>query len=302
MHHKHHPVKGILFMCGAMFMFTSVNGILKFLESPYDIFHIVFARNFFALIPLFFILRQARHSFSTRYIKTHTVRSVGGVISHVCLFSSILLLPFGDANVLSFSTTLVVCIFSVLFLKEKMTLPQIMALLIGFGGVVIVARPSGNMNMLGVGCALISVILEAVLMTHSRPFTRHEHPARIVFYYALLSTGFSLIGILVLVYGFDRPFVVPSLLDSVRLALFGIGGGVGQYLLTQAYAHAEARIVSPFIYSAMVWSLLYAVFVFGEVLTESLWIGSAFIVGAGLYLLMSHTKIPKKKVVPRECD
>lgn len=299
MHQVHKPLLGIAYMCAAMFSFMSVSALLKLMGNTYDILHVVFFRNFFALIPLFLILKKTRQPLKTHHLKTHGIRAFGGVISHACLFSSILLLPFGDANILSFATTLAVCVFSALFLKEKLNLGHWLAVLVGFVGVALIARPSGNLNTTGVICALVSVILESAVMTHNRPFSRHEHPARIVFYYAMFASLFAVMGILFLTFVMERPFVIPTPGDSIRLILFGIGGGLGQYFITQSYAHAEARIVAPFIYSAMLWSLGYGIFLFSEALSLPFVMGAFLIVGSGIYILRTQ-KNSRKSTLIRE--
>lgn len=292
---KNNPLLGITFMMIAMFAFTSVNALLKTLEQNYNIFQIVFARNVFALIPVYLIIRRARHPFQTHYFKTHSIRAFAGVVSHTCLFSSILLLPFSDANVLSFATTIVVCVMSAFFLRERLDFAHWIAVFVGFAGVALIANPSGNLNTLGVVCALTSVLFESAVMVHNRAFSKHEHPSRIVFYYAIFATLYAIIGMLLSPQFGLSPVLMPTSSDIAKLILFGIGGGLGQYFITESYAHAEARLVAPFIYSAMLWSLAYSVFFFAESLTTQLMIGATLIVGSGIYILRTQQKnMPEK--------
>jgi len=85
-------------------------------------------------------------------------------------------------------------------------------------------------------------------------------------------------------------FVAPSLSDAGAMALNGAANALGQYWWTRALHLAPTSAVVPFNYFSLVWAMLLGFFVWGDVPTAQLLIGSAIVVGSGLFLLWSETR------------
>jgi drug/metabolite transporter (DMT)-like permease len=80
-------------------------------------------------------------------------------------------------------------------------------------------------------------------------------------------------------------WVTPSMADLALMILMGICGGLGQFLMTQAYAHAEASAIAPWTYSGIVWAIFAGWLVWGDVPTSMMLAGSAVVAISGLYIL-----------------
>ncbi len=293
--------QGLFLMVLGMFIFTTVNAILKFKQQHYPIFQIVFMRNLFALIPFSFLLFTYAIPLRTAHFPTHIWRGVAGSISHCCLFISILLLPFTDANVLSFTTTFIVCLLSFFILKEKLAFSGWFALAIGFLGVTVIARPSsfleGFASSLGVLCALVSTFFEGLVMVHNRLFKEREVPLRMTFYYATVAV--VTMGLAIIFYhslGYTG-WVPLTLNDALIFALFGIGGGLGQACVTVAYTKTRANILAPLIYTAILWSTMYSVLLFHEPMTLTFYLGTFLIIGSGLFIVTGSERTLRRKCV-----
>jgi drug/metabolite transporter (DMT)-like permease len=74
-------------------------------------------------------------------------------------------------------------------------------------------------------------------------------------------------------------------LSWVLMLVMGFLGGLGHYLLIVAHRLAPASVLSPFIYSQMVWMITLGYLVFGDVPNEWTLMGAAIVIASGLYLI-----------------
>ena len=82
-----------------------------------------------------------------------------------------------------------------------------------------------------------------------------------------------------------RGWVTPTAFDLSLMMATGVVAAMGLTLLTQAYRIAEASVVTPFEYTAMVWSVIYGWIIWQDWPRVIDWIGIAIIIGSGLYIL-----------------
>lgn len=269
--------KGIFSLILALFVFTAANAFLKTVEQVYPPTQMVFFRNLFSLIPylLFMIFKKEHTSLKINNIPTHMARGFLGVISLSCLFQSIILLPLSDAITLSYACVFFVILLSVPLLKEQIDPQKWLSVILGFTGVLIIVRPSWDIINWGALYALLSAFFEAFLMVHGRKLTQVNSNSAIVLYYAVFAILFS---------GMTLPFVwiKPTSYDLLILICLGIGGGIGQYLLTEAYRQTQASILAPYIYTSLLWSIGFGYLTLGEIPSTTLLMGAPLIIMAGL--------------------
>lgn len=275
--------KGMVAMLVAMLVYTSINAFLKTAEQVYAPTQLVFLRNLFSLIP-YIILMMANKEWSSLNIPNygvHFFRALLGVISLSCLFKSIILLPLADAITISYASCLFIVVLAIPLLHECVSARGWFAVGMGFLGVLIVAQPTGDLISFGAICGIISAFLEAFLMVQGRKLTLFNSNTAIVFYYGIFATIIS---------GITMPYywIPPTPHDWVVLATLGLGGGIGQYLITMAYRHAPAGLLSPLIYSSLLWSMTFGYFLFNEIPSFNLFWGAPLIIAAGLMVVMKR--------------
>ena len=78
---------------------------------------------------------------------------------------------------------------------------------------------------------------------------------------------------------------MPTTVDLLLMAATGVIAAVAIWFLTQAYRVAEANVIAPFEYSSIIWVVLLAYFVWGEVPHRYTIVGGLLIVAAGIYVL-----------------
>jgi drug/metabolite transporter (DMT)-like permease len=285
---------GILYMVASVFLFSIQNAIGKWLAQSYPIPMLVFFRSFVALLPSFLLVMRAG---GIRVMRTNRLAGQFGraVIwggSNVASFFGFHLLPVADAIALTFAAPLFLTALSYPILKERVSRERWIAVSVGFVGVLVMARPSGAENALGVAGAVTCAVCNAVGTLTVRDLCRTEHSASIVTWTAIFMTLMALPAL---------PFfwVTPTPIDFLLFCSIGLIGGVSQYWTTQALSYAPAAAVSPFNYMALIWGSIIGFIVWGEVPTTPIIIGSAIVTLTGLYLLRAEAWRRRKPVVAK---
>ena len=85
-------------------------------------------------------------------------------------------------------------------------------------------------------------------------------------------------------------FRMPTAIDAAMLGFSGVANAVAQYAWTRSLLLAPTTAVSPFYYLMLVWAIGIGYFVWGDVPTVGLLVGSAIVVGSGLLLLWHEAK------------
>jgi drug/metabolite transporter (DMT)-like permease len=169
-------------------------------------------------------------------------------------------------------------VVSILMLKEHVGLPRWFTLITGFLGVLIVTHPGAETFQIGAVFALANAFMYGTVTAGVRGMTATESAETLLMYQMLLIPAFFT---LLLPFG----MAVPSWSDAGLMLLNGVTNAIGQYWWTRALHLAPASAVTPFFYLSLVWAAVLGFVVWGDVPTVSLIIGSAVVVGSGLWLL-----------------
>jgi len=248
--HKEHVVLGMSAAMGAFFMFTVMNVFAKLLSVHHSIIEIAFYRNLIACMPfLVLVFVFGRRDILTIRSKPKLIgiRALVGSLSLVTTFTAFSLMPMADTTALLFTSTLFVPILGVFFLKEKVGPYRWAAVVIGFTGVIIMVRPTGDVYALGIAVAMLAALMHAILQIILRYLGRYEKPETVAFYFVVIGA---------LVTALPMPFVAtrPSLAEVPLLFGVGLSGAAAQWLLSVAFRNAPAATVTVFNYSGIVWA------------------------------------------------
>ncbi|MGD9264884.1 MAG: DMT family transporter, partial [Lysobacterales bacterium] len=238
--HREHVVLGMFSAVGAFFCFTLMFMFSKLLSANYSVFEISFYRNVIAIVPfLVLIFAFGRRDILVIRAKPGliSIRAVLGVIGLFVTFYAFKLMPMADTTALLFTSSLFIPLLGVIFLRESVGPYRWLAIVAGFVGVVFMANPTGEVYVLGIVTALGAAMLHATLQIILRYLGPYESPETISFY-------FFAIGILIA--ALPMPWVAtrPSLADVPLLLGVGLSGTGAQWLLSIAYRHARAAIVT----------------------------------------------------------
>lgn len=278
-HDHDHVVSGILCRIGSGLSFSTMGALLKLasmegLNAP----ELVFYRSLFSLpVVLFWVLkRESLGSLKPNRPLAHVWRSCLGLLSMGLTFQALILLPLADATAINFTAPIFATILSFLILREDVGLHRWGAVVLGFIGVLIVARPGGSsLPILGIAIALVGAVGQAGVTTTLRHLQRSENVAAIVFWFAI--AGIVVGGLLMPFFG--------RLHGLTALALVvagGLAGGIGQLLMTSSL-RAPVSVVSPFDYLQIVAATIYGWLLFTDVPSLHTILGAALIAGSGIY-------------------
>ena len=253
----------------------------KLLSDTHHPAEIVFYRYTIPLLPIFIFMvwKKQKSLFKTEKPKTMLMRAICGVGAMAMHVTALMYLPIADEKVISFTASLFAPIIAYFILKEYVGIRRWSAILIGFGGVILIAGPTGNLHMIGVSFALCAAILDAGMITTLR-YLKTENALTITFYLCLfgsLSTGL-----------FFMPFVAKpfeSNLDILLMLLVAVCGLLAQLAMTYASRFAPSSIVAPFMYTSLIWAIIFDIIIWSTTPTWTVMVGAVIIMSANLFIL-----------------
>jgi drug/metabolite transporter (DMT)-like permease len=280
---------GPLFKVLSTLAFAVMLVAVKLLATRVPSGEVVFFRSAFAVFPVVAMVwwqGELRDGLTTARPGGHVMRSVYGVSAMSLWFAGVQRLPLADALAITYAAPLVVVALAAVMLGEVVRAHHWSAVAIGFLGVLIVLSPHlGDLERIGsdagaTGAAMcfLSALFMALAQIEVRKLATTEKTGAIVVYFSIGSALFSL---LTLPFG----WVMPSGPDLVLLVTCGLFGGIGQILLTLAYRHSDASVVAPLEYASMIWAVATGLWLFDEVPTLTLAIGTAVIVASGIAIV-----------------
>ena len=296
-------ILGVALTVISTFLIILMNACAK-LASPYhSVLEAVFYRNIFAMIVVLgYIVATKRWSaFKTKRPLAHLGRSVIGNIGLAMVFWAYTLMPMADVSALLFAAPLMITALSALILREQVGIWRWGAVVIGFLGVSLIGLEQiGQRSTLdaehfaGFGviiglCAAFCVSLVSIFL---RALSSTEDSFTTVFYFLL--TGLFGTGIYMIFAG-----TLPH--PAALIPLIGAGAASSMSLLmkAQSYKYAEASLLSPYTYTAILWSALLGWLFWDELPTPSIWIGASIVIASNLFILYREQK---KKKEPASTD
>jgi len=185
---------------------------------------------------------------------------------------------------IQFSVPIVVALASAQWLGERLDRRRWLAILTGFGGVLLIVQPGSQ----AFHPAMLLSIGNALLYAGFNILTRHlaatELPAATQLLSAIIAT------LLLTPFGIATWQTPQNGLTWVLVLSLGVFGGAGHFLAAQAHRYASAAVLSPFMYQQILYFALGGWLVFGHVPSALVAAGVALIVGSGLYLLLRELR------------
>jgi drug/metabolite transporter (DMT)-like permease len=283
--------RGILLMIVATILFAAASAASKWLVADYPIGEVLCLRSVSSFITgaAMILPFSGFSAYATRRPLDHLGRGLSQTISQASLLIAFSLMPLAGAVAINFSSPLFAALVSILWLKERANAARWAALLVGFGGVLIVTHPGANSLTLGALFALINAVLYGSVTVAVRGMARTESANTLVIWQL---TVLAIFHSFLVVFGWRWP----TPLDAVMLFGTGFINAIGQWFWTRALHMAPAAAVTPFYYLMLVWALVIGYFVWGDIPTVSLLAGSALVVAMGLLLFLREARMQRAVV------
>ena len=270
------PLAAALWMGGSITSFTLIAVAGRSLKDHHDVFEIMAYRSLIGVLVLLAIALAfgRRHEIMVRDLSLHALRAVIHYAGQGLWLWALMLIPLAQLFALEFTTPLWVMARSPLFLAEAITRRKLTSGLIGFAGVLVVARPDLSQIDPGVLAALASALCFAFNILFTKRLTQLGTSLNILFWLTFFQL---LIGLAVTLH--DGHIALPTPASLPWLAIVGLGALSAHFALTKALSLAPASFVMQIDFLRLPLIALVGVALYDEPLT--LWLA----LGAGLILL-----------------
>ena len=266
-------------MCLASLCFIAMHGFIKTVRGDVPIGMIIWSQYTIQAVLLTVLLApRLSRIVTTRLLGLQILRALALMAAVSGMFVAVGLMPLADAITIAFVAPLMITAAAAFFLKEQVTVGQWLAILIGFGGVLIVIRPGTSIFDAASLVPLGAAVCVAVYQTLTRPISQAVTPV------SLLYTA-TLVGLLVSALALPFVWETPDLRQIAYLGIAACLGAAAHFLLIRAYHAAPASLVAPFAYTEIVWSSAIGFAAFGDIPDSATLIGAAILIASGLYLL-----------------
>lgn len=267
--------KAIIFMISAYFSITLMNAFVKIASSTMPASETLFSRFLLGLLFLLpFMIKDRDFKVEIRQWKFLLLRNLAGVASMLLNFYIVAFLPLSISVLLINTSTLFIPLL-LLFFRQKTPLNVLACSLIGFFGVsmILLANHNGSVEPFYVFVGLGGAVLSAMAFISLQELNKHNSPKNIVFY-------FHLIGTLLLPMFFIHQWKMPDLQEFGLLLLIGSFGLIFQLLLTRAFRHAPANVITPFAFTGVIFSSVFDWLFWDSAPTLSFWLGAVVIIAS----------------------
>ena len=286
-----HVMRGIIYMLLAVTLFSGLNASVKFLTTDYPTTQILWARYTGHIIYVFILLapRRALSAVKSNRPRIQLSRSVLMVGATVCYYTALRYVALPTAAAVNFTSPLMVALLAIPILGEHVGLRRWAAILMGFGGALVIARPG------------IDVIHPAVLLVFGTAFCYglYQVLTRKVAPYDSSETSIiytALVGFIVTSFVVPFDYTMPAnWVDFLVFFAPGFFGGLGHFCLVKAHENGPASAISPFNYTQLVGSVTLSVTIFSEFPDFWTWLGCGIIVASGLYLMHRESLAQRAK-------
>lgn len=193
-------------------------------------------------------------------------------------------LQLAETGAIQFSVPLLIALFSAWFLGERLDARRWLAIAAGFAGVLLIIRPGSQAFHPAILLSVLNALLYAAFNMLTRRLVATESAASL----QLMSAA----GAAVLLAPFAwAGWQMPSGPGEwLLLALCGLCGGLGHFMVAQAHRYASAATLGPFLYQQIIYMTLLGWLVFGQAPGLLVVGGAAIVVLSGLYLLWLEMK------------
>ena len=239
---KSEPMKATVWMIGAMFSFSLMAVSGRELATNLNTFEIMLYRS---IIGFLIVLGIGYFAKTLGEIKggrlgLHLFRNLAHFSGQNLWFLAVASIPFSQLFALEFSTPVWVALLAPLFLGEVLTKQRVLAVILGFAGVLIVARPDINQFDFAIVAAVACAICFAGSMMATKSLTSDQSITCILFWLTLMQLAMGLVAT-----GFTGTIAFPEGINIFWIVIVGIGGLTAHFCITNALALAPAIVVIP---------------------------------------------------------
>jgi drug/metabolite transporter (DMT)-like permease len=274
--------RGALMMMGAMAAFVINDALMKLVSAELPLFQAMFLRGVLTTLVFFVITRRLgalRHTLGRRDRVLIVLRVLAEAGSAYFFLTALFNMPLANVTAILQALPLTITLAGALFLREPVGWRRLLAIMVGFVGVLLIVRPDADgfdhyalMALLAVACVTVRDLV-------TRRMSRSVPSMTVALATAGGVTVFALVGAV------SEGWVMPS--GGVQLALGGAGLLIvaGYLLSITAMRLGDLGVISPFRYTGLVWALVLGFLMFGDWPDGLTLAGAGLIVATGIFTL-----------------
>lgn len=285
------PLKGMAIMAVCMLILPLMDAIAKYMATFESMSpgQVTFYRFFFQLVcvlPLAAVTGAA--VFRAKRPWMNLLRGVLHAGASLMFFVAVKYMPLADVFAIYFVEPFMLTMMSAIFLREKVGWRRWLAILVGFGGAMVVIQPSyaifGWTALLPIACAFLFTLY----LFLNRAIGDADSPLVMQTMAGIGGTIFTGVA-LVIGNGMAAADFAPSLPSSwlglFLLILLGSISGYMHLLVVRAFRLAPLSLLAPFQYFEIISATVLGYALFGDFPTASKWLGILIIVASGLFII-----------------
>lgn len=284
-----HPLRAAVWMIGAIVSFTAMAVAARELKGLHDTFEIMTYRSLIGIVIVISVGAWAGTlgQITGRSLKLHALRNICHFTGQNLWFFAVVSAPLAQVFALEFTTPIWAMLFATFLLSERLTRIRVLTAIMGFIGILIVARPETDValspGLLAAGGAAVGFALTAVF---TRMLTRTETITCILFYLTVMQAILGIVSA-----GFDGQMAMPSLITAPWLILVGCSGLLAHFCMTKALSMASAAIVMPIDFARLPVIAIIGMAFYAEPLEWTVVLGASIIFLGNYISIRAETRI-----------
>ncbi len=273
-------LRACLWMSGSIASFSAMAVAGREVAFELDTFEIMTYRSLVGVVIVCLVagLSGTWRQINTQQMGTHLIRNAAHFTGQNLWFYAVTVIPLAQVFALEFTSPIWVIVLSPLILGERLTLVRALAALIGFVGILIVARPNVGSIDAGIVTAASAAIFFALTIMFTKRLTRTQSITCILFW---LTTMQLVMGLIMA--GYDGDVMLPSAITLPWLTLIGLAGLLAHFCLTNALKIAPATVVVPIDFIRLPTIAVVGMLLYKETVDIWVFVGAA-VIFAGNYM------------------
>ncbi|WP_415239011.1 DMT family transporter [Seleniivibrio woodruffii] len=251
--------RGIAMMLGASVCFASMGYFIKKLTADFSTMEIIFMRNLITMLIIFgamVIVRPVSRGGKPFLLLMRGVYGIGAMIAY---FYAISVMHLASAATFSKTSPLFTALIAILVMKEKTDWRVWAAIGVGFGGVLFILKPGGEVPPMGYAAGILCGVLAAFAYTTVRGLADYYDARMVVFVFSLVGVAASLVYFGFLWLTGDARYsdwnFLPTGIHLTYFILSGILASAAQFLMSKSYYYGRASLMGSISYTELVFSV-----------------------------------------------
>ncbi len=282
-------IKAIILTVSGSFFAVLMESLIRSAQYDSNVYTIGFLRFLFGLIIIFpYLIKKKFIPYKTKNFKFYFIRGLFNLPMMILGFGALVYVPFEQFKALHFLSPIIVVLLSFIIFREKIYMYRILALVIGFIGMLIIVRPGIVDFNIGTIMILISLTFWSLIIIVSKFVSKDDSPITMVTYQYTLMTIFALP---LAIYFWQ----MPSLQSLIFVFIGAISGTILHLSLALSYKYAELSVTQPVWFSGLIFGSAFGFFVFNETPDVWTWIGGIVVFSSVLLITYNERSKDFKK-------